>query len=100
MRCPGPAPAPSPSRGRELARLKDGDEACREPSRTAQVSRVGHRAPRYVHARYAEHEGGHRFRRERFDGPFGVAQGPEPVEGLTVPSDVEGLSRTGSTIQS
>ena len=25
-----------------------------------------------------------------FDGPFGVAQGPEPVEGLTVPREVEG----------
>lgn len=30
---------------------------------------------------------------ERFGKPFGIAQGPEPVEGLTVLSEVEGQSR-------
>ena len=56
MRCPGLGPAPSPSRDRDVARPEDGDDA--------QAPGVTHRALADVHARHAEHEGGHGLRRE------------------------------------
>ena len=47
----GRGPAPSPSGDRDLARPEEGDDP--------QAPRVAHRALADVHARQAEHEGGH-----------------------------------------
>jgi len=77
MTCPGRGPALSLSRGREGAWMEDGHGA----QGADWVGPVLRPWPR----------------REWFDQPFGVAHGPDPVEGLTVPSPacgkIAGLSR-------